>query len=76
MIAQYGGYRTINKIELNKEDIDEEHPNAYRHSVGLCEAVVDIPKGFEPADKYNATFGHKINHNFENTVEYFYVSYV
>ena len=74
LIAQYGGYRTVNKEYMRPEDIDDEHPHSYRHSVGLCRIVVDIPKGFEPKEKYSATYGHKINHNFHDTVNYFYVS--
>ena len=74
IIAQYGGYRTENKELMRPEDIDDEHPHSYRHSVGICSLVVDIPKGFEPKEKYSATYGHKINHNFHDTVKYFFVS--
>ena len=73
LIAQYGGYRMQEKGFMKPEDIDKEHPHSYRHNVGFCDAMVDIPVGFYPLEKYSATYGHKINHNFNDVVKYFYV---
>lgn len=45
----------------------------YMHNTGLCSVVVDIPKGYVDIKKYNGTMGHKINHNFNNSIQYDYV---
>ena len=74
LISQVSQQKWEILFRVDGEDIDDEHPHSYRHSVGICSLVVDIPKGFEPKEKYSATYGHKINHNFDDTVKYFFVS--
>ena len=77
LIAQYGGFRFANGENMADEYIDHAKPGGYRHSLMFCDlGRVDIPHGFEPIDKYNATYGHKINHSFGNdVVRYSYVRY-
>ena len=57
--------------------IDKAKPGSYKHAITFCaNGKVDIPHGFEPIDKYNATYGHKINHSFGNyVVMYSYVRF-
>ena len=56
---------------MPKQYISQTKPHAYRQSVGYCHGlVVDIPDGYEDVSKYNATIGHKANHDFNNHVEH------
>ena len=83
MIAQYGGFRITNGIKLEDKYVDPQKPYAYLHRIPFGQDLklkvvplkVDIPHGFEPIEKYCATYGHKINHSFGTThVSYSYVS--
>lgn len=71
-IALYGGYRMKRGVNLPENLILPGIP--YSHSIGLCEMAVDIPKGYTDITKYNGTMAHKINHNFDNSIKYSYVS--
>ena len=78
LIAQYGGFRITNGGYLDHKYIDPQKPYSYLHKVpfiGNEQIKLDIPHGFEPIEKYCATYGHKINHSFGTThVGYSYVS--
>ena len=79
MISQYGGFRiVVPGVTLAQKYLDPKKPNAYLHRIPFgSDLRVDIPHGFEPIEKYNATYGHKINHSFGITyVHYSYVSTV
>merc|ERR1719411_1863750 len=75
MISQYGGFRiVVPGVTLAQKYLDPKKPNAYLHRIPFGSNLrVDIPHGFEPIEKYNATYGHKINHSFGIT--YVHYSY-
>ena len=46
--------------------------NYFFRSLGLetCKFWLDIPLDYRSTEKYNGTFGHKANHNFDSNVKY------
>ena len=71
LIMLYSGFRTQNSGYMPDKYVSKSKPHAYRQSVGFCKGVVvDIPDGYEDVFKYNATIGHKANHDFNNHVEH------
>ena len=37
---------------------------------GACNLTIDIPSQFADSEKYNATLGHKVNHDFAPNSKY------
>ena len=71
-ISLYGGYRMDQSTSIPKDLVIPGTP--YRHSIGLCGMVADIPKGYTDITKYNGTMAHKMNHNFDNSIQFDFVS--
>ena len=42
----------------------------FRHKVEDCGLKIDIPLEYGPAEKYQGTLGHKVNHHFEPDTQY------
>ena len=65
IITLYGGIR-LHKTE--KFPIDTFTPSGeYKQNIGLGNGYVDIPDGFKDLSKFSGTWGHKLNHMFNNT---------
>eukprot|EP00095_Tigriopus_kingsejongensis_P003382 maker-scaffold153_size302544-snap-gene-2.26 protein:Tk03382 transcript:maker-scaffold153_size302544-snap-gene-2.26-mRNA-1 annotation:"hypothetical protein BRAFLDRAFT_120570" len=85
----YGGHILDNEDNQNLQQAqseelrslgieDSKHPSAlanwkYRHTLGHCSLVIDIPPEFESTEQYQATLGHKVNHKFVPTTAYMYI---
>ena len=41
-----------------------------RHQIRDCSLGIDIPLEYGPAEKYQGTLGHKVNHHFEPETEW------
>ena len=76
IISQYGGYRLHTGAYNLPNKIAQNPPNAYRHNIGFGTGLLDIPRGYEDAQKYNGTLGHKANHSFDKNVFISYVSLI
>lgn len=72
IIAQYGGYRLYGPYR--HKNVRGNREAQYKHSVGVCDVVLDIPEGYEDVSKYNGTLAHKCNHNFLPNVDHYFVS--
>ena len=67
IVAQYGGLRFEPGDSMALEKMDTRM--AFWHNTGLCDVTLDIPKEAVDALAYNATLGHKANHNFDNNLD-------
>ena len=56
-------------LKLAEKYRDPDRPFVYQQAVSICPGVhTDIPTGFTDIEKYNGTFGHKINHNYDRNI--------
>ena len=62
-MRKYGTWPKDNKFYIN-------HALNSRHQIGDCGLKIDIPLEYGPAEKYQGTLGHKVNHRFDPETKY------
>ena len=79
LVSYYNGIRTTVELMHDEERSDEEDDHVFSHSINSIPegTVLDVPEGYRSVEAYRTTFGHKVNHKFDDhaNVEFDFVDH-